>query len=138
MFLAEPPPAVELRARLRQLSASMGWGDSEIFPKQNEILADRGDLGNWLNMPYLSAASTQRYGVKETGMAMSLDEFLSYAERRKVRLQDVEEPGEPEDETLNDGPPCLQHLVEVGFPEGTRNNGLFGLGIFCKKKFGTR
>lgn len=138
LFLSEPAPAIELRSTLRQLSASMGWGDSEIFPKQNEILADKGDLGNWLNMPYLDAENTKRYGVKETGAGMELSEFLSYAEKRRVHLDEVEQPGAPQDETLNDGPPCLQHLAEVGFPEGTRNNGLFGLGIFCKKKFGTR
>lgn len=138
LFLSQPVSAEILRARLRQISANMGFGDSEIFPKQNQILADRGDLGNWLNMPYLGGDKTTRYGVKENGSGMSLTEFLSYAEQRRVVIDDVAEPGEPEDETLNDGPPCLQHLSDVGFPEGTRNNGLFGLGIFCKKKFGER
>lgn len=137
-FLRSPSPAADLRDRLRQISASMGWGDSEVFPKQTQILADRGDLGNWLNMPYLSGDKTTRYGVKSTGSGMSLLEFLQYAETHKTTLEEMQSPGEPTDETLNDGPPCLQHLTTVGFPEGTRNNGLFALGTFCKKKFGER
>lgn len=138
LFLREAAPAEDIRARLRQLSASMGWGDSEIFPKQTQILSDRGDLGNWLNMPYLGGDKTERYAVKKTGGGMTLSEFLSYAEARRVVLGSVPEPGEPQDESLNDGPPCLQHLATVGFPEGGRNNGLFSLGIFCKKKFGSK
>ena len=31
-----------------------------------------------------------------------------------------------------DGPPCLQVLTTQGFPEGTRNNGLFNIGIFYR------
>lgn len=138
LFLNEPVPAEDLRSRLRQISASMGWGDSEIFPKQNQLLADRGDLGNWLNMPYLGGDKTSRFAVKETGSGMTLHEFLRYAEEHRVRLEDVEEPADTVDESLNDGPPCLQHLADVGFPDGTRNNGLFGLAVFCKKKFGER
>lgn len=138
LFLKEPVPAEAIRAKLRMVAAGMGWGDCEIFPKQNEVLTERGDVGNWLNMPYLGGDRTQRYCVKETSGGMTLKEFLDYAEKRRVTLAQVPEIGESEDETLDDGPPCLQHLTAVGFPEGTRNNGLFGLGIFCKKKYGER
>ena len=34
-----------------------------------------------------------------------------------------------------DGPPCLQHLCTQGFPEGTRNNGLFNCGVYLRKAF---
>lgn len=138
LFMKTAVPAEEIRAHLRQISASMGWGDSEIFPKQNQILAERGDLGNWLNMPYLGGDSTERYAVKETGQGMTVREFLAYAEARRSTLDAIDGVQGSSDETLDDGPPCLQHLTNVGFPEGTRNNGLFNLGIFCKKKFGER
>jgi len=140
LFLTEPAPAEQVRIRLREMAASMGWGDCEVFPKQSRVMTDRGDLGNWLNMPYLGGDETTRYGVKESGSGMVLSEFLSWAESRRVSpssLGRVRIP-QPEDETLDDGPPCLQHLASVGFPEGTRNNGLFGLGVFCKRKFGSR
>ena len=38
-------------------------------------------------------------------------------------------------ELLPDGPPCLQYLLKVGFPEGTRNNALYNLGVYAKKAF---
>lgn len=141
MFLSEPAPAADLRARLRQIAASMGWGECEIFPKQNEILTQRGDLGNWLNMPYQNAEKPERYAVRKTMAAMSLSEFLNAAEKLRIRLDDVTEKqasAGPQDEGLEDGPPCLQHMCGVGFPEGQGNNGFFGLATFCKKKYGSR
>lgn len=138
LFLREPAPAAEVRSKLMDLAAAMGYGGSEVFPKQVQILTNRGDLGNWLNMPYLDHSQTQRYGVKAGGQAMSLPEFLHIAEEARVLMAQVGDPDKPEDETLNDGPPCLQHLATVGFPEGTRNNGLFALGVFCQKKYGER
>lgn len=138
LFLLEPTPAEMVIDKLRQVAASMGWGGSEIFPKQKQILSDRGDLGNWLNMPYLDAKQTVRYGVKASGGAMTIGEFLESAEENKTSLDSLAEMKAAPDESLSDGPPCLQHLSTVGFPEGTRNNGLFGLGIFCKRKFANK
>ena len=139
LLLRTAATAEELRAYLAQVAASMGWGDCEIFPKQTTVLLESGDLGNWLNMPYLGGDKTTRYCVKEGSGGMTVAEFLPYAEARRVKLSDlVGKMKKPEDETLDDGPPCLQHLSVVGFPEGTRNNGLFGLGVFCKKKYGEK
>ena len=140
MFLREPAPAADLRSRLRQIAASMGWGECEIFPKQNQIMSERGDLGNWLNMPYQNAKEPERYAVRETMAAMSLKEFLTEAERLRTTLEATEQGATagPQDESLDDGPPCLQHMCSVGFPEGQKNNGFFGLATFCKKKYGVR
>ena len=33
------------------------------------------------------------------------------------------------------GPPCLEVLCSEGFPEGSRNNGLYNLGVYLKKAF---
>lgn len=134
LFSQEFVPADEMRHTLQSLAASNGWGGSEIFPKQTQILKERGDLGNWLNMPYLGGDSTERYCVKENGLAMSLEEFLDFAESRAVDDLESVEPEAGED--LSDGPPCLQHLTGQGFPDGMRNNGLFALGVYCKKKYG--
>lgn len=137
LFLSEPVPAADLQQRLREMAAGLGLGDSEIFPKQSQILSDRGDLGNWLNMPYLGGDETERYAVKSTMAGMSLKEFLDFAEGRRVSLSSLMKTKVPkmDSEGLEDGPPCLQHLTAVGFPEGSRNKGLFALGIFCKRKF---
>lgn len=149
LFLSSPAPAESIRTALSNIAAGLGWGDSEIFPKQNQVLLERGDLGSWLNMPYLGGDRTDRYAMKETGAAYSLAEFLNYAEETRVSVEDIprtvgkkttrrkkNEDADEEREPLADGPPCLQHLTSSGFPEGTRNNGLFALGIYCKKKYG--
>ena len=36
-------------------------------------------------------------------------------------------------DVIKDGPPCLQQLCTQGFPEGTRNNGLFNIGFYLRK-----
>ena len=137
LFLRRPEPADEVRAAVRQIASALGWGNCEIFPKQNQILAEQGDLGNWLNMPYLGGDETERYSVKKSGTARTLTEFLNHAEKSRVELSDLRVPRAEADDTLRDGPPCLEHLTTIGFPPGTRNNGLLALGIFCKKKYGS-
>ena len=52
IFLVEPIPASMLQRKLRQLAAAIGYGGAEIFPKQTQLLLDRGDRGSTLNMPY--------------------------------------------------------------------------------------
>jgi hypothetical protein len=137
LFLSGFEPAADLQAKLREIAAALGFGGSEIFPKQTQILAERGDVGNWLNMPYFGGDESDRYCFKKTGNAMTATEFLTAAEKSQTKLSAVKLSSPvATDETLNDGPPCLQHLATSGFPEGTRNNGLFAMGVFCKKKYG--
>lgn len=143
LFLMEPEPAEEMRAVLQQLAASLGWGDCEVFPKQSQIIMDRGDLGNWLNMPYLGGDSTDRYAFKDTGMGMTLHEFLTAAEGMRTELSMVKikktrggsKKDMPNLAGYEDAPPCLQHLVSMGFPEGGRNTGLFAMGVYLKRKY---
>lgn len=136
VFLSSPAPAADMRAALQAVAAARGWGGSEIFPKQTQIFQERGDVGNWLNMPYLGGDDTERYAVRDSGLAMSLSEFLDTAEGR--RIQDLSSVVPKVGESISDGPPCLQHLTSTKFPDGTRNSGLFALGIYCKKKFGEK
>lgn len=134
VFLSEPVPADEVMAKMRELAARLGHGDAEVFPKQDHMLLDRGDLGNWLNMPYFGGDSTQRYAVKPDGRGMSMSEFLRLGFASQVDanvfaglLASKRNP------VFADGPPCLEVLTASGFPQGTRNNGLFALGVLCKK-----
>lgn len=136
LFLTDPVPANELQAKLRDLAAHLGFGGSEIFPKQTRVLVDSGDLGNWLNMPYYRGDETDRYCVNEQGRGLTLRQFLAKAEAASVTPDEMVSlrPATEADDEFRDGPPCLQHLTTTGFPEGTRNNGLFALGTFLKKK----
>ena len=52
LFTKENIPASLMQSKLKQMAIILGYEGSEIFPKQTEILVDRGDTGNFLNLPY--------------------------------------------------------------------------------------
>jgi hypothetical protein len=149
LFLEKPAPAAEVSAALRDVAAALGHGGSEIFPKQSKILTDRGDLGSWLNMPYYGGDESVRVGVKRTGLAMTLPEFLDAAEKARTtidkfaRLVEKGRPrrkpkraDQPDANDLSDGPPCLEILTATPMTDG-RKRTLFSLAIYCKKKYGS-
>lgn len=138
LFCAEPIPAEIVRSSLAKIAAFLGFGGSEIFPKQSNVLLDNGDLGCWLNMPYLGGDKTERFAVNKTGRGIALEQFLSLAESSRVtedQILDIKTTSAKAEKSGGDGPPCLEQLVSSGFPQGSRNNGLFNLGIFLKRKY---
>lgn len=136
VFLQSPVSADILISKLKEMAGVLGFGDCEIFPKQTVILEDRGDLGNWLNMPYFDAEKGTRYSVTKDGRGLSLDAFLDYAEAHRVSPETLES-NKPDvlskDEDLKEAPPCLQYMCGVGIKEGTKNNTIFALGVLAKK-----
>lgn len=145
LFLSDPQPAGAVQTVLRDMAASLGLAGSEIFPKQTHILTDRGDLGSWMVMPYFGGTFggklKEQVGIKATGMQMSLKEFLHVAEETKVSAAAFQRLGSRKKangkdlpDHFIDGPPCLEHLANIGFPEGTRNNTLFHMGVYYRKR----
>jgi hypothetical protein len=137
VFAASPVKASLMRQRLAEMAAMLGHGQCEIFPKQSRILAERGDVGGWINMPYFGGVRGARYCVEPGGNARSEEEFLAFAESKRQAKEFFDEPivrGDGKD-WIPDGPPCLQQLVEIGVAEGGRNEALFAFGIFAKKAF---
>jgi hypothetical protein len=132
-FVSEKIPAGKMQDKLREVAAGLGYGGVEIFPKQREILVDRGDLGSWLNMPYFDGENSLRYGLSKKGKALSLDKFIEFVAERTLTPEELETLEIPIIDDVKDGPPCLQVLLKQGFPEGTRNNGLFNVGVYLKK-----
>ncbi len=135
MFAREPVTATYMQKHLKLFAAYLGYSGSEIFPKQTEILVDRGDTGNFLNLPYFGGDNGTRYAYKDDGSAATLEEFYSLYETYAITEETViKEPNNAAaTPDLADGPPCLQVLCSQGFPEGTRNNGLFNIGVFLRK-----
>lgn len=95
---------------------------------------DRGDTGNFLNLPYFGGDQTMRYAIRDDGSAATLDEFYEMYDQW-VQGPDLVHPEPPKEaeHPIKDGPPCLQALCAQGVPEGTRNNALFNIGIYLKK-----
>jgi hypothetical protein len=135
LFTSEPVLASQVQETLMGWAGVLGHANSEIFPKQVS-LANDSDVGNWINMPYFGAKQTERFAVYQ-GDRLKLREFLTLADSMRVSSEDLDRfeltIHVPE---LDGAPPCLQLLVKQGFPEGTRNNGLFSLGVYSRLRFG--
>ena len=88
-FLQENVPAGDMQDKLREISAGLGYGGVEIFPKQREILVDRGDIGSWLNMPYFQGDESLRYAFDAEAKALSVEKFIEFVEGRSISHQDL-------------------------------------------------
>jgi hypothetical protein len=128
-----------MQSKLKAMSEALGYAGSEIFPKQTVIHVDKGDTGNFLNLPYHGGVRGLRYTFEAGGNAASLESFYSiYDEWAQTReqIESIKIKGKVQDkEAFKDGPPCLNRLAEEGFGEGSRNNALFNIAVFCKKAF---
>jgi hypothetical protein len=135
LLFKEPLPAADVQVRLREIAAVLGFGSSEIFPKQITMDVERGDVGNWLNMPYFNAEQTTRYAIDEQGESLTLDEFLLYIENRRLSAEQfgnikIDKP--TESDLFPDGPCCLPVLFGEGVQQGERNVVLFNAGVYAK------
>jgi hypothetical protein len=150
LFMSEWTDAARVQGCLRDIAASLGFAGSEIFPKQTKILAAQGDQGNWMVMPYYGddygGKIKFQYGLKKTGAEMTLDEFLSFSEKKRIGIDDLEAMKiKPKAKAkgngkvpkhmapFGNGPPCLQHMAEGGFPADGRKRAIFMIGIFLKR-----
>ena len=137
LFSKEFIPASLMQSKLKAMAEVLGYGDSEIFPKQTEIIAERGDVGNFLNLPYHGGIRGMRYTFEAGGKAASLESFYSIYDEWAQTKEQIEKiiikAKEKTKEILPDGPPCLNKLARDGFGEGSRNNALFNLAIYRQK-----
>lgn len=141
LFTSKPVPAVLMQRKLRELAASLGYGRSEVFPKQVQVRSEEGDIGNWINMPYFSGNATTRYALNEKAEARSLEEFLDLAEALRQSQEELKAlkpiiiQADTSDDLFYQAPPCLRILGAQGFPDGSRNMGLFALGTYCRLRY---
>ena len=136
LFTKENIPASLMQSKLKQFAKALGYEGSEIFPKQTEILVERGDTGNFLNLPYFNGTKGLRYAINDNGSSCTLEEFYKLydvlacgrQEMEKIKIQEKKI-----DEAFPNGPPCLNKLASVGFGEGSRNNALFNVAVYYKQ-----
>lgn len=133
VFLSEFAPAKLVQVKLREMAAVLGYGTAEIFPKQTEIIVERGDMGQWINMPYHNAEKSLRFAFGLRGGQLELAEFLDLADEMTISPAELRRWSSKMSDELPDGPPCLNILCKQGFPAGTRNQGLFNLGVYAIK-----
>ena len=134
LFTTEFVPAKLMRDKLMSISAILGYGNAEIFPKQIE-LKSKDDTGNFLNLPYFNCKNSTRYAYDLQGRAVTIDTFLLSAKVSALtpkELQDLQIK-RPQSE-FSDGPPCLESLLKEKLSDG-RDRVLFQYIVYAKKKW---
>ena len=133
LFTSDYVSAKLMRDKLVQIKAVLGYGGSEVFPKQTE-LKSKDDTGNFLNLPYFSGDDTTRYAFDKEGGGATLKDFYELYEINKVLDVESIKVERPQSE-YNDGPPCIETLAMNKIGEGGRNNALFHYGVYAKQKW---
>lgn len=132
LFLEKPLPASQIRAAMTRWAAVLGYPGHEVFPKQAKLANDKEgkkQLGNWINLPYMKAAETERYAVRD-GKFLSLEEFVVLAEKSRCtesQLRSFTSADHP------DAPPCVQKMYANGVAQGHRNEGLYNIVVYLRK-----
>ena len=136
LFTKEFIPASLMQGTLKKISKVLGYEGSEIFPKQTEILVERGDTGNFLNLPYYNETKGLRYAIDDQGNAASLESFYSMYDQyacTEDQIREIKFEDKKIEEAFPSGPPCLNKLASTGFGEGSRNNALFNIAVYYKQ-----
>jgi len=133
-FTTVPVEAKLMRDKLLSVSAVLGYGGSEVFPKQIE-LKSKDDTGNFLNLPYFNGDNTTRYAFLENGQAANIDSFFELYERNKLTPEQLEklQIKRPQSE-FSDGPPCLESLTQSKLNDG-RDRVLYQYIQYAKRKW---
>jgi len=137
LFLEEYEQASIVREYLLEMAVALGHSGCEIFPKQDKILSERGDVGNFLNLPYFNAEFPQRYCFDKNVEAMELPEFIDAIGKHTIPVSGLEKlKFSGTRKNFTDGPPCLEHLFSDGLVGDDRNKKLFNCGVYCRQKHG--
>lgn len=134
LFGQEPLRADMVKTILtRWMSDLQLEGSDCVFPKQARLAMDgEGNraLGNWINLPYFNADETDRYAI-EGGEPCSFDLFLTNAEAKAITQEQLESYYTSEH---SEAPPCIQRALREGIGEGSRNEALFHITIYNRKR----
>ena len=85
-FFKEWMSAGEFRDKAAEIAALLGHGKCEIFPKQEQVLVERGDVGNFINLPYFDAEQTMRPAILPDGDGATLEQFLDMVDQVSICL----------------------------------------------------
>ena len=143
LFLENSTDAESIRSILEEMASKLGVAGCEIFPKQNTLNVEKGDLGNWLNMPYYN--NTRKGVVLKDGKLVELElkDFLEYAYSKRLSDEDwknlighIQKNIDELEEVLEGAPPCIQYILKTqGICEGNRNKLMYNIAVYCKKRY---
>jgi hypothetical protein len=137
LFLKDWEAASLVREYLTEAAALLGFAGREIFPKQDAVLHEKGDVGNFINLPYHNAERSMRYALGPQGEALTIEQFFEAVDNRRCALADLEaalESQRPEESELKEYPPCVQTLVALGGVSDSRNKFMMHTTVAIKKE----
>jgi hypothetical protein len=124
-----------MQDKLNEIRSVLGYGGSEVFPKQRE-LKSKDDTGNFLNLPYYNGDDTVRYCFNKDAESVNLRTFYELYDATKITEEQLLELKIKRPETpYSDGPPCIELMIQNRVGEGGRNNALFHYGVYAKSKW---
>ncbi len=137
VFFIEQVEARPVCDKLREIAGFLGHAGAEIFPKQTIIAAKEGERpASWINMPYFNDdVDTTRFALSSDGTRLTLEQFIKYAKKvatTEKKFLALKVHQNPEEDEFPGGPPCLNLLGKIGFPDGTRNKALANLAVYAK------
>jgi len=139
IFTKKPVSASSMINKLKDIVKRFGFVKYDLRPQQTQLL-NKEDVGSWLNMPYFGGEQSDRYALYD-GEVLTPEHFIKWVDKFSVdNLEEINlsfiEKLNKSSEILQGGPPCLQQLLSQGsLGEGSRNNGLFNIGVYLRKRF---
>lgn len=141
LFTKEFVPASLIREKLKRMAAVLGHSKREIYPKQDYVRFDKNDLPSWLNIPYHGGNNTTRYALDNNGNKLNLEDFYKVYDQKviseKELIQDaiIRSNTDDDNDLLKEAPPCLVTLLKDGISEGGRNEMMYNVGVYLKKRY---
>ena len=144
LFFTTPAKAYEVQSKLKSYTSLLGCTGSEIFPKQVTLLLDKGQTGNYLNLPFYNARETERYVYDRDGNPGGIEVLFTmyniYAQdsiealSKKKKSTKKKLSGSMDGDKFEGGPPCLNILAENKVSEGGRNEYLANVAMYLMVK----
>lgn len=136
LFVNEFIEASKMVSMLETIASHLGYGTSEIFPKQSTITVKDNltDWGNWINLPYFGGDGSLRYALNKKGQAIqTVNEFVKYASSKTISVKEAEAfKLSEEDQIFPEGPPCLNRIWANKDSQDMRNVSLFNAATYWK------
>lgn len=148
LFIPEGASAEVVVRYMKKVAGELGHAGCEIFPKQTQRAGPQ-DVGNWINLPYFGDSRVGVVVRSEEEKVIDeypLGKWLDFVEAniKQVNEKELEERAPRVTGTRNkkatkndfeDGPPCLQRILENGLSEGSRNNVMYQCVQYLVRKY---
>jgi len=136
VYFKKPVLVKNIRKKLMEIGACLGYAEEEFFPKQSKVNFEQGDTGNMLQLPYFDCEQTLRFAYDDKGEELiDFDKYLDFVESKKISAKEFLAIDVINIENEWEGaPPCIASILSRSVEQGSRNDTMFHIGVFLIKK----